>query len=459
MPTEFEWKKYHEWCKEYNTDVLYLNIAGTEIIVLDTSQVATDLLETRSSLYSGRTRLPMINELMGWDFNFGFMPYGAFYDSSCGTEFRAHAYFTGRKHRRLLHHSFHPLAARQYRPHITKATRNLLKRFLDDPNPLKIIPHLRHMAGETILSIAYGIEIQQKNDPYLEISEAGVLPLVVAGVPGAFLVDSIPLLKYVPAWFPGASFQRKAREWRKLARNMIEMPYAEAKKDIESGKANVSLVSTNLQKIQGGTEDDAFTEEIVKNVAGTLFAAGSDTLTSEYKTVSAVTSCILGLLEHPEVLKKAQAQIDAVVKPGHLPGFEDEPSLPYITAIAKETLRWRDVVPIAVPHLLSAEDEYKGYRLPAGALIVPNAWQVSLHTAVWLAIASLVATFDIRKAKEKVKVVGKDGTEREEEKTVEPTHEYISALVITPKPFKCVIKPRSKEKADLIRASLIQDYD
>lgn len=88
------------------------------------------------------------------------------------------------------------------------------------------------MAGETILSIAYGIEIQQENDPYLAVSEAGVLPLVIAGVPGAFLVDFIPLLKYVPAWFPGASFQRKAREWRKLARKMIEMPYAQAKKDI-----------------------------------------------------------------------------------------------------------------------------------------------------------------------------------------------------------------------------------
>jgi hypothetical protein len=113
--------------------------------------------------------------------------------------------------------------------------------------------------------------------------------------------------------------------------------------------------------------------------------------------VSAIASCILGLLEHPEVLKKAQAQIDAVVKPGHFPEFEHEPSLPYITAIVKETLRWRVVAPIgmwplpiytrssdtdpcsssfylAVPHLLTTEDEYRGYRLPAGAIIVPNAW-------------------------------------------------------------------------------------
>ena len=61
-----------------------------------------------------------------------------------------------------------------------------------------------------------------------------------------------------------------------------------------------------------------------------------------------MASCILGLLEYPEVLKRAQAQIDGVVKPGHLPDLDDEPSLPYITAIAKEALRWRDVAPIGV---------------------------------------------------------------------------------------------------------------
>ena len=64
------------------------------------------------------------------------------------------------------------------------------------------------------------------------------------------------------------------------------------------------------------------------------------------QTVSAITSCILGFLEHPDVLKKAQADLDRVVKPGQLPEFDDEPSLPYITAIVKETLRWREVAPI-----------------------------------------------------------------------------------------------------------------
>jgi cytochrome P450 len=63
-----------------------------------------------------------------------------------------------------------------------------------------------------------------------------------------------------------------------------------------------------------------------------------------------------------------------------------------------------------------------------GRRICPGRYMA--FSAVWLTIASLIATFDIEKAKEKVKVVGEDGIEKEEERTVELTHEYISALVM-----------------------------
>ena len=49
---------------------------------------------------------------------------------------------------------------------------------------------------------------------------------------------------------------------------------------------------------------------------------------------------------HPEVQKRAQAELDAAVGPHRLPDFEDRPSLPYISAIVKETLRWQLVLPL-----------------------------------------------------------------------------------------------------------------
>ena len=45
-------------------------------------------------------------------------------------------------------------------------------------------------------------------------------------IPGAFLVDIIPILKYVPEWFPGARFQRKAAVMRKHAAIMRNTTFA-----------------------------------------------------------------------------------------------------------------------------------------------------------------------------------------------------------------------------------------
>ncbi|CAA7261115.1 unnamed protein product [Cyclocybe aegerita] len=389
-----------------------------------------------------------------------------------------------RKHRRAMHLSFHPTAAVQFKPHSLRACRNFLNRLLDKPNDM--VAAFRYMAGETIMSVAYGLNVQPKDDPYIAMAEQGAHTLEAAAIPGAFLVDDLPILKYVPDWFPGAGFKRKAQEWKKIARRMIEKPFEAALHNIVAGAAIPSFVSTSLQKVQEDSKDDCLTEEIIQDVAATLYVAGSDT------TVSALSWCILGLLERPDAVKKAQADIDRVIKPGHLPDFDDEPSLPYITAIVKEALRWNDVVPISIPHRLDVEDEYKGYRLPAGAVVVPNAWAM-LHdetiypdpftfnpdrfmkdgqlnpdvrdpehacwgfgrriclgrymafSSVWINVASILATFDISKA------VDMDG------KVIEPSHEYTSSLVRLPLPFKCSMTPRSKQAEALIRSSTNED--
>ena len=77
----------------------------------------------------------------------------------------------------------------------------------------------------TIMKIAYGIAVQESDDPYISIAEETAKGLAEAGVPGAFWVDMFPILKYVPSWFPGAGFQRKATHWRKAINTMAEKPF------------------------------------------------------------------------------------------------------------------------------------------------------------------------------------------------------------------------------------------
>lgn len=88
------------------------------------------------------------------------------------------------------------------------------------------------MAGQTIISIAYGIDVLPKDDPYIDTAESAGHRLSSAAVSGAFLVDTLPILKHVPEWMPFAGFKRKAREWRVLAEAMCNAPFQATLKNI-----------------------------------------------------------------------------------------------------------------------------------------------------------------------------------------------------------------------------------
>jgi len=81
---------------------------------------------------------------------------------------------------------------------------------------------------------------------------------------------------------------------------------------------------------------------------------------------------------YPEVQKKAQAEIDAVIGPNRLPDFEDRHLLPYINAVVKELMRWNLVTPLAFPHMATNDDEYDGYYIPKGTIVFANGWSI-LH--------------------------------------------------------------------------------
>lgn len=88
-------------------------------------------------------------------------------------------------------------------------------------------------------------------------------------------------------------------------------------------------------------------------------------------------SFILAMVWFPEVQKKAQKELDQVLGIGQLPEFSDESSLPYCSAVISEILRWRPIFPFGLPRLLESEEEYKGYRIPAGSIVMANSWYVS----------------------------------------------------------------------------------
>lgn len=113
--------------------------------------------------------------------------------------------------------------------------------------PAKFRSHLRHLAGNFILTTAYGIDIQGEDDPHVAIAQDAALAFSAAANAGTYLVDTFPVLKYLPAWFPGASFKRQAEEWRRPMIATLTVPFEYVKNQLVCAQTCIMRKAQDLQ--------------------------------------------------------------------------------------------------------------------------------------------------------------------------------------------------------------------
>ena len=80
---------------------------------------------------------------------------------------------------------------------------------------------------------------------------------------------------------------------------------------------------------------------------------------------------------YPNTQKRAQAELDAFVGADRLPDFSDRDNLPYVNALIREALRWIPALPLGLSHSTIEDDEFGGYFIPAGTVLLPNSWCVA----------------------------------------------------------------------------------
>ncbi|GAB1517022.1 hypothetical protein RhiTH_000065 [Rhizoctonia solani] len=358
----------------YSGDIISFNLLGETIIVLNSSDAAEDLLSKRSSIYSDRPRasttMATSDRLVGWGNNTGIIRYGERW----------------RAQRRMTHELLHKRASEELWPSIIKNSRLALEQLLDKPDEFE--SHLRRMAGSSIIKSVYGYEATASNDALFEAVSQAVQGFSQAVLASNFYVNLFPWMQYIPAWFPGAQWKRKALAWREQTDQMLNIPYNWTRDKMESGTAPPSMLSRLLGSYRKELSDEE--KNITLWAAGTLFGAlrpfntcivqneaGTDT------TVASSLIFVMAMAMHPEVQTRAQAEIDSVLGGSRLPEMDDRQSMPYVHAIVKEVLRWRSVLPLGTPHASIEEDFYQGYRIPKGATIIPNQWAMSNDKRVY----------------------------------------------------------------------------
>jgi hypothetical protein len=150
-----------------------------------------------------------------------------------------------RRQRRAFHQYVNSHAVGQYHPVMYEERNALLRRLKTHPNDF--LKHLHSYVTHScaginteslnvsflatiLMRMAYGLG-EKHNVALIQDAERSFTAFATARTPGKYLVNSFPILRHIPAWFPGAGFRRHFQEVAQMNQRLLHEPFDAAKKN------------------------------------------------------------------------------------------------------------------------------------------------------------------------------------------------------------------------------------
>lgn len=264
-----------------------------------------------------------------------------------------------RRLRKAVHTHLQPKAAEAYKDMQHDNARKFVLDILNDPKDHQ--KHAARYSASVILRVTYGKSTPTSyTDPEVIRIYKVLKHFELVMRPGAYLVDRVPLLRYLPG------YGRQLTEWHNEELSLYRHQLGRVKSGIEQNKASPSFTKTLLEH----TEDHQLATDEMAYLAGTLFGAGADT------TAVGITTAIMAAACYPLAQEKVHEELDMIVGSDRMPSFKDLSSLPQLHAFLLEALRWRPVIPIGFPHRATRDIIWQGYCIPEGATVYGCHWAI-----------------------------------------------------------------------------------
>ncbi|KAG1725073.1 cytochrome P450 [Suillus paluster] len=350
IPPRNPWLTVAGWIDQYGPLITIRSGTG-KIVIIGRHNAAVDIMEKQGASLADRPRFVAAGEMLFGGLSIVFTPAGS----------------RLRRMRRALHSILQPKVAEEYEPLQMSYAKNTVLDILKDPYNFQ--NHAASYAATTVTKIAYG-----KTTPtYATDSEviqirAHLRVLRATARPGAYLVESIPWLKYLP-WY-GQELKRGFPMIRQLYTGQLNRVKQQIQNNLDVGPSFVKYMLENVQVHE-------LTETEMAFLAGTFVTAGTETTSMAICTVLMAAACF------PEEQAKVQAELDAIVGRHRAPTFAEYRSLPRLHAFMSEALRWRPLAPSGVAHRTTQDVIWGSYCIPAGTTVVADHWSISRDSDVF----------------------------------------------------------------------------
>ncbi|KAF2109514.1 cytochrome P450 [Lophiotrema nucula] len=348
------------WARQYG-DVYKIRLGWNDWYMLCSPDAVKEVLDKQSAHTSSRPPSPVASDALSGGLRFLFMPYGPEW----------------RKMRSVSHKLLTPNVSATFKPSQEWEAKMLLEEVLRGAGESKVgdegsYKAVRRYTVSVIMTSTYGRRIPEWECQEVREIYGIMTDFSNVASPGAYIADTFPPLGRLPVslqWWRGSLkplFQRQANLWMSF--------WSSLKTQMETGKAPECFVK---QVIETEYEKQGISELQAAFLAGSMIEAGSET------TSAALNTAILYLSANPDARAKAYEELSRVVGATRSPTFEDEPVLPYIRAIVKETMRIRPVTNIGTPHYTTAPITYKDIYIPANSVVAIQQYPIHYNSELF----------------------------------------------------------------------------
>lgn len=304
--------KFSEWRRTYG-DIIGLKAGPSNIVVLNSAEVVRELLEKRGNIYSGRPTDYIFREHVVQNTQHILFLQNDAYLKRYRTAVRLLLGPAGCE--QVLH--LQDAAAAHFAYNLVMMPEN----FHD---------HLHNWAMGTPLNAICGHQGAQKDKELIDLfytNQNNWMDLLNPS--SAPPVGMFPILKYLPAFL--AKWKGKAAGVRKNQQYFYSMMLNSAKEELKKHKAGENekpggFLSLMARLLQEQNNKGGFDDHQLAYMGGGLYDAAVDTT---YLTALAFIKVLGGM---PEVLKRAQAEVDSISTTDQPPRVEDLDRLPYLKA-------------------------------------------------------------------------------------------------------------------------------
>ncbi|KAG6495210.1 alpha-humulene 10-hydroxylase-like [Zingiber officinale] len=225
------------------------------------------------------------------------------------------------------------------------------------------------MTNEVVIRAAFGDDCKQRAEFLHLIREA-------VSYAGSFAVaDMYPSLKFMDT-LTGLKF--KLERIRGKLDKVFDDIIAQRQVALAAGQADDHLIIDVLLKLKNeGNQEFPITSDCVKAIVMETFVAGTET------SSSAIEWAMSELIKKPKAMEKVQKEMREAMQGKTKLEESDIIKFSYLNLVIKETMRLHPPVPLLVPRICTETCEVLGYRVPAGARVLINAFTLGRDEQYW----------------------------------------------------------------------------